>query len=186
METPTSTTRPARAVRENHRKYTVKTVSNFLRKELKKVRFDFSKLEARNNNKRGSRIYFNCLLLELKHSLGPKFQEAIERYLIDLKRRILEEKKKQEIFGWSERTQRYIEDFEKAKIATHYFMRGNYFKSITTFFGTGKEQFYFEESIKYFTERKEQLKDNTSMVDEEEVFDCVMMGNEDISGYLNL
>ena len=69
-------------------------------------------------NKRGSRIYLNIVLMLLKHRLGSKFQNVIECYLKDLDRRIFEEKRKQEIVGRTERTQRYIEDFEKAKIAT--------------------------------------------------------------------
>lgn len=51
----------------NHGKYTVKTPSNYLRKELKKQHgFDFERYEGKNHNKRGTAIYLPILLLELK------------------------------------------------------------------------------------------------------------------------
>lgn len=116
-----------------------------MRQELKKRKFDFSRLESKdkNKNKRGSRIYFNSALLELKHLLGSKFSAFIGRYLNDLDRRILELKNMQEKLGRTERRQSYIEDFESAKDAIPHFMRGNYVRSIKTFFGKGKEKFYY-------------------------------------------
>jgi len=59
--------------RINHRKYAVKTPSNFLRKELKKYQFDFRRYESKKQNKRGTSIYFNLLLLELKYVKGEGF-----------------------------------------------------------------------------------------------------------------
>jgi len=53
--------------RVNHGKYTVKTPSNYLRKELKKYNFDFERYEGKNHNKRGTAIYLILLLLELKY-----------------------------------------------------------------------------------------------------------------------
>lgn len=59
-------TATVRVRRVNHGKYTVKTPSNYLRKELKKYGFNFERYEGKNHNKRGTAIYLILLLLELK------------------------------------------------------------------------------------------------------------------------
>ncbi len=137
----------------------MKSVSNFPRKELKRLGFNFSQLEAKDNNKRGSRIYLNVALLELKHLLGNGFSEFINSYIRYCDRRISEHLAQQHAHGWTERNERYIEDFNKAKNSATVFLGGDYIGSIKLFFGVGKEVFYLEQSIQYFTQRERDLEE---------------------------
>jgi len=73
--------------------------------------------------------------------------------------------------GWNEKSQTYIEYFEKAKTAADKFVRGNYLGSIKIYFGTGKEQFYLSESVELFTQRKQELGDWSEMVDTDMVLE---------------
>jgi hypothetical protein len=52
-------------------------------------------------------------------------------------------------------------------------MRGNYLGSIRHYFGTGKEAFYLDESVKFFNERRIALGDDNSMIDDDEIFDVL-------------
>ena len=56
--------------------------------------------------------------------------------------------------GWTEKSQKYIEDFEKAIKAADKFVRGNYYGSIKIYFGIGKEEFYLSEGVQFFINRK--------------------------------
>lgn len=83
------TSNPTRTVtgrvrRVNHGKYTVKTPSNYLRKELKKYGFDFERYEGKNHNKRGTAIYLVLLLIELKDLKRERFPEFVGMYKREL------------------------------------------------------------------------------------------------------
>ncbi len=78
----------SRSAKINYFKITVKKPSNFLRAKLKSLGFDFRKLEG-EDDKRGSRIYLNILLLESKNLLGNEFRHFMNSYEKHLEREII-------------------------------------------------------------------------------------------------
>ncbi len=139
----------SRNAKKNYFKITHKQPGNFLRAKLKSLGFDFSKLEG-DDDKRGSRIYFNVLLLGSKHLLGNEFLHFMNSYDKHLEREIKRYEIKQE-FGYTELNQCYIVDFKRAKRSISEFIKGNYIRSIEEYFGIQKEKIYLKESILYFT-----------------------------------
>ena len=79
----------------------------------------------------------------------------------------------QELEGRSQKNQTYIEYFDRARIAADKFVRGNYLGAIKAYFGIGKEKFYLDEGIALFNERRNELGDENSMLDEDELFDVL-------------
>jgi len=65
----------------------------------------------------------------------------------------------QELEGRSEKNEKYIEYFQRAKVAADKFVRNDYLGAIKAYFGIGKEKFYLEEGIAFFNERRNELGD---------------------------
>jgi hypothetical protein len=70
--------------------------------------------------------------------LKERFSELIKRYIRHLDVLIWKRTVLQESQGRSEKNEKYIEYFERAKIAAVKFEKGNYLGSIKSYFGTGK------------------------------------------------
>lgn len=65
----------------------------------------------------------------------------------------------QELEGRSEKNEKYIEYFQRAKVAADKFVRNYYLGAIKAYFGIGKEKFYLDEGIALFNQRRYELGD---------------------------
>ncbi len=152
----------------NHRKYTVKKCSNFLRMTLKKNGFkNFRRLEGgctgaqEDRNRRGSTIYLPACLLTLFKTLPKdRFEAHVVNYLEHLT--ILKEKEKKKLKATrNEKSYHYMIEFDRARETVLLFSQGKELECIEHFFGahedSHKERTYLKESIDFYNQLKAEL-----------------------------